>query len=687
MDWLEAQIEVWDQMYDLIPPPPAPERTDEEHRRVLIKTLNEAYVSEKTMVNHLEKMAERFFEVKRITFSDDDLLEEGAGHNRALHLMVKCEGHYVKRVMIDRGSSVDVCPLSTLQQLNIDNNRIRTSNVSIRAFDASLMLRNGYELGKGLGSSLQGIVNPIAPFANKNTFGLGFKPISADIDRAKAHKKNGWNLSKPIPHIAYSFVKPQFEEVQNSSTQDDIDGVCQGLKEMFYEINMVQVGEGPSRASVQLIGPDTSLSNWEATPLPIRKESGFDNAGFKYMTCTRNSCPDLKKLFNLKIMNQEVEYDEDEAFREIKRELDQFENKPKPNLNETQIEVYVDDVIIKLRTQADHVQDLKKFFERLRRFIAQLTTTCEPIFKLLKKNAAIKWIDECREAFDKIKEYLSNPPVLVLPEPGSPLFIYLSVMDSSFGCVLGQHDVTGKREQAIYYLSKKFTIYEAKYTLLERTCCALTWVAQKLRHYLLAYTTYLISRMDPLKYIFQKPMPIGKLAKWQILLTEFDIVYVTRTAMKAQALVDYLAKNSVDDEYESLNTYFLDEEINLVEEVVQDDSQIWKLYFDGAVNIKGVGIGTILVAVVHREQCSRSQNELHRYTADLQRATDERNSLGLFLGQREEEIKDLRAELAKAYRDQNDFYEQINLYIDRSPFLPTCFCFCFPSGEDFIHDI
>nr|XP_033514572.1 uncharacterized protein LOC117279188 [Nicotiana tomentosiformis] len=66
--------------------------------------------------------------------------------------------------------------------------------------------------------------------------------------------------------------------------------------------------------------------------------------------------------------------------------------------------------------------------------------------------------------------------------------------------------------------------------------------------------------------------------------------------MKTQALANHLAENPVDDEYESLNTYFPDEEVNLVEEVVQDDSQIWKLYFDGAVNIKGVGIGTILVS-------------------------------------------------------------------------------------------
>jgi len=172
---------------------------------------------------------------------------------------------------------------------------------------------------------------------------------------------------------------------------------------------------------------------------------------------------------------------------------------------------------------------------------------------------------------------------LVPPEPKRPLFLYLTVLENSFGCVLGQHDITGKKEQAIYYLSKKFTGYEAKYTLLERTCCALTWVAQKLRHYLQAHTTFLISRLDPLKYIFQKPMPTGRLAKWQILLTEFDIVYVTRTAMKAQALADHLAENPVDEEYQPLDTYFPDEEVNTVE-VISEEAHVWKMFFDGAVN-------------------------------------------------------------------------------------------------------
>ncbi|XP_049394689.1 uncharacterized protein LOC125858980 [Solanum stenotomum] len=244
-------------------------------------------------------------------------------------------------------------------------------------------------------------------------------------------------------------------------------------------------------------------------------------------------------------------------------------------------------------------KDVMSFLGRLNyisRFIAQSTVICEPIFKLLKKDAATKWTEECQRAFDRIKEYLSNPPVSVPPEPGKPLLLYLSVMDNAFGCVLGQHDETGRREQAIYYLSKKFTPYEARYTLLERTCCALTWIAQKFRHYLSAYTTYLISRMDPLMYIFQKPMPTGKLAKWQILLSEFDIVYVTQKAIKGQALADHLAENPVDQDYKPLTTYFPDEEVLFVGEDISESYDGWRMFFDGASNSIGVGIGAVLIS-------------------------------------------------------------------------------------------
>ena len=106
--------------------------------------------------------------------------------------------------------------------------------------------------------------------------------------------------------------------------------------------------------------------------------------------------------------------------------------------------------------------------------------------------------------------------------------MYLSVMKASMSCVLGQHDETGRKERAIYYLSKKFTDYETRYTVLGKTCCALTWASQRLRHYMLNYTTMLIARMDPLKYLFEKPALTGRTERWQMLLSEFDIVYVTQ---------------------------------------------------------------------------------------------------------------------------------------------------------------
>ena len=69
--------------------------------------------------------------------------------------------------------------------------------------------------------------------------------------------------------------------------------------------------------------------------------------------------------------------------------------------------------------------------------------------------------------------------------------------------------------------------YEEKYSPLEKTCVALVWATRKLRHYMLAYKGLLIARMDPLKYLMGKTVQDGKTAKWVLLLSKFDIKYVT----------------------------------------------------------------------------------------------------------------------------------------------------------------
>jgi len=228
------------------------------------------------------------------------------------------------------------------------------------------------------------------------------------------------------------------------------------------------------------------------------------------------------------------------------------------------IEVDLDKVkVIKdmpaLRTE----KQVRGFLERLNyisRFISHMTAICGPIFKLLRKDQRIVWTEDCQKAFNSIKEYLSEPPILVPLVEGRPLIMYLIVSEDSMGYVLGQQDEAGKKEHAIYYLSKKFTECESRYSVLEKTCCALAWAAKRFRHYMINHTTWLISKMDPIKYIFEKPTLTRRIARWQMLLSEYDIVYRTQNAIKGSILADHLAHQPIDD-YQQIKFDFPNEEI------------------------------------------------------------------------------------------------------------------------------
>ncbi|XP_028246727.1 uncharacterized protein LOC114424059 [Glycine soja] len=130
------------------------------------------------------------------------------------------------------------------------------------------------------------------------------------------------------------------------------------------------------------------------------------------------------------------------------------------------------------------------------------------------------------------------------------------------GCVLGQHDEFGKKEQAIYYLIKKFTTCKMNYSLLKRACCTLVWATYRLRQYMLSYTTWLVSKMDPFKYIFEKPTLTGRIARWQPMHPEFP-----------------------------------DEDIMALfeEEGEDEDKDKWIVWFDGASNALGHGIRAVLL--------------------------------------------------------------------------------------------
>ena len=91
--------------------------------------------------------------------------------------------------------------------------------------------------------------------------------------KAKKQKRDVWLLTKPIQPIYKSFIKARTIKSYQSSFLEPAIKVSEEMinyfQDLFVEVDMVELGEGTSNRDVQFIGPDVSLNNWEATPLPV----------------------------------------------------------------------------------------------------------------------------------------------------------------------------------------------------------------------------------------------------------------------------------------------------------------------------------------------------------------------------------------------------------------------------------
>ena len=93
------------------------------------------YVPTNIIDSSFESMVSLVLATNQVSFSDDELPLEGIDHTLAMHIIVKCEDMVVARVLIDNGSTLNVCPMATLECLKVDISRIRPNTVIIRAFD------------------------------------------------------------------------------------------------------------------------------------------------------------------------------------------------------------------------------------------------------------------------------------------------------------------------------------------------------------------------------------------------------------------------------------------------------------------------------------------------------------------------------------------------------------------------
>ena len=106
------------------------------HRKMLMKILSKAHVDQNISLDKFEGIVGNITTNNYLTFTDDEIPTEGRGHNKALHVSVKCLDHVMARALIDNGSSLNVMPRSTLEKLPCDGMHMKSSAMIVR-FDGS----------------------------------------------------------------------------------------------------------------------------------------------------------------------------------------------------------------------------------------------------------------------------------------------------------------------------------------------------------------------------------------------------------------------------------------------------------------------------------------------------------------------------------------------------------------------
>ena len=98
-----------------------------------------------------------------------------------------------------------------------------------------------------------------------------------------------------------------------------------------------------------------------------------------------------------------------------------------------------------------------------------------------------------------------------------------------------------RKQRLIFFVSKSLSEAETRYTLLEQAALAFPAAAEKLRPYFQAYPIIVLTNF-PLRSTIHKLDFLGQMATWAIELSELDIQYKPRLALKGQILADFLVE-------------------------------------------------------------------------------------------------------------------------------------------------
>ena len=228
------------------------------------------------------------------------------------------------------------------------------------------------------------------------------------------------------------------------------------------------------------------------------------------------------------------------------------------------------------------VQRLTGCLAALSRFIARLGERGLPLYKLLKKSNTFVWTEEAQVALDRRKTFLCSPPVLVAPDLCEPLLLYLAATNHVVSAALvEEREEPGhalKVQCPVYFVSEVLTDTKSRYPQTQKLLYAVIMAAKKLQHYFTEHEVLVVTSF-PLGEVVRNRDAVGQISKWAVELMGYDVKSVPRTAIKSQALADFIA-----------------EWTEVQAPTPEISHEYWTLYFDGSVMGPGAGAAVVLVS-------------------------------------------------------------------------------------------
>ena len=143
----------------------------------------------------------------------------------------------------------------------------------------------------------------------------------------------------------------------------------------------------------------------------------------------------------------------------------------------------------------------------------------------LRKGVKWHWDEDQQKSFAELKDRLCSTEVLHRPDSSLPYLLATDWSQQGMGAILSQTDVEGKKHPTSF-ASRTCNPAEENYGSCEGECLAVVWATQHFREYLFGTPFTLITDHEPLRWLMQTNKTTRKLARWSLLLKEYDMTVV-----------------------------------------------------------------------------------------------------------------------------------------------------------------